>query len=339
MNTDVEFEAEQMVLKHETDIKYEVFFKLEPDVKEEMLECEPDVKQEMLDVSCSDDHVGLSEESIVTQGSTVSVSSHPSHTNIAGKVQDIAQHINPSHSTFETQNSFISGLIDDGINTQRGQSLEKPSSEEYQMPLECEKCGFCTNQNCFLVSHMSVYHPDTPMEKPFGCLKCGRKFKRKGTLKTHINSLHSNEGPYSCSQCNYKAKTKYAITLHTRYGHSDDRPYSCSQCQFRSNNKYDVIKHMKNIHKQIKPGFNCHLCSEIFWTECCLNLHMNATMNGHGMNEHIIMQNYAKLKESLKCEKCPGFECKIVSILSYHMRHVHNEEAPCCCKQCLNNNS
>jgi hypothetical protein len=62
--------------------------------------------------------------------------------------------------------------------------------------------------------------------KPFPCLRCGRSYKRKGSLNSHLTNECGKEPQFHCPHCTYRCKVKSNLmrhfrTFHTRMQSSD----------------------------------------------------------------------------------------------------------------------
>ena len=72
---------------------------------------------------------------------------------------------------------------------------------------ECETCGKCFKKRSHLYTHIKIH----TNEKPFQCIKCEKRFVQAIHLKTH-EKTHIDEKPYECSIC----KKCFAVTSYLK---------------------------------------------------------------------------------------------------------------------------
>ena len=97
-------------------------------------------------------------------------------------------------------------------------------------------------------------------EKPFGCSKCDKKFKRLDTLENH-ERIHTEEKPFCCSKCDKKFTQAGTSKIHERI-HIDKKPFSCPMCD-KTFRESATLKVHERIHTTEKP-FCCSKCNKKF---------------------------------------------------------------------------
>ncbi|KAI5632275.1 zinc-finger associated domain (zf-AD) domain-containing protein [Phthorimaea operculella] len=117
--------------------------------------------------------------------------------------------------------------------------------------LICEICamgGF--KYEWYLRDHQLRKHFD---DRPFSCDNCGKKFKTKTCVMTHINRVH-NERRYVCPLplCNKAFRQSHHLTCHLR-SHSNEKAFSCRTCQKQFKHPESVREHERTVHEG-KPG-------------------------------------------------------------------------------------
>ncbi|XP_029921615.1 zinc finger and SCAN domain-containing protein 2-like [Myripristis murdjan] len=164
-----------------------------------------------------------------------------------------------------------SGLNKLLLSDDRSDDAEKPSSFPLHMnagekPWSCSFCGKGFKKKGHLQTHMRIHTG----EKPYVCSICGKSFAYKHTFITH-KRVHTGEKPFSCSVCGKSFAQKEYRKTHMRI-HTEEKPFSCSICGKCFAYKHTFIKHMR-IHTGEKP-FSCSLCGKSFARKDILVIHM-----------------------------------------------------------------
>ncbi|KAM6974378.1 uncharacterized protein LKV04_016024 [Tautogolabrus adspersus] len=103
----------------------------------------------------------------------------------------------------------------------------------------CSECGKTFKRKWNLTTHMKNH---TEL-KPFSCSECGKTFSRKGSLSRHM-ILHTGEKPFSCSVCSKRFNQKHILTLHMAR-HRGEKPLSCRMCDQRFSWPFQLQRHMR----------------------------------------------------------------------------------------------
>ena len=129
----------------------------------------------------------------------------------------------------------------------------------------------------------------SPKTTPHRCLDCGKVFKKKGNLTSHL-SVHSNERLYECLVCNKAFKRKSHLKEHIRT-HSDERTFVCSICDKSFKQSSSLSGHMsthskKTEHKCLsthskKTEHKCLTCNRIFMQKRGLASHLRMHTREH----------------------------------------------------------
>uniref|UniRef100_A0A3Q0RIY6 C2H2-type domain-containing protein n=1 Tax=Amphilophus citrinellus TaxID=61819 RepID=A0A3Q0RIY6_AMPCI len=103
-------------------------------------------------------------------------------------------------------------------------------------------------------------------QKSFVCPECGKCFRRKGNLETHLRT-HTGERPFSCPLCSKTFTTKLIMKMHMSV-HTGEKPRNSDSDLNRS-------------HSEDKL-FSCLFCGKGFLTGGWLTKHISA----HTGEEH-----------------------------------------------------
>lgn len=149
--------------------------------------------------------------------------------------------------------------------------IEKHFPHLAQFP--CPKCTKVFPIKNRLDSHVKNRHAEG---KP-SCQHCGRTFQNLGSLRTHIESIHthfSERKKFCCETCGKVFFTKYALQSHTlTHMAPEDWPFQCKVCDKKFVNKYKWSDHEK-AHLN-GPQNVCNYCGKSFHTKIYLADHIN----------------------------------------------------------------
>ncbi|KAL1463681.1 hypothetical protein WDU94_015414 [Cyamophila willieti] len=134
--------------------------------------------------------------------------------------------------------------------TKKKKKIKDEMKEEEKIPIEVEKT-ICTE---------------------FICSYCSKRCANKGTLKTHIHSIHTLNKTFSCHLCGLAFIAKSRLEAHIEYVHLKIRNFQCDKCEWAFYARADLERHERR-HTGVKP-FMCHLCSKTFVRKAQLKSHI-----------------------------------------------------------------
>ena len=98
-------------------------------------------------------------------------------------------------------------------------------------------------------------------------------------LRSHLNTVHSEERGFACVNCDFKAKSIVILNRHIERVHKNNLKHLCSHCGKKFFRAYDLRCHIHRVHKDIQGNkgqtcnFKCEDCSERFLDRRALNCH------------------------------------------------------------------
>ena len=122
-------------------------------------------------------------------------------------------------------------------------------------PLACPyNCGRTFNHASQRIIHVRKAHTG---ERPFVCKfdECGKAFYSSGDLRAHMRT-HSGERPYACQVCGKAFRTRNALKTHVKSLHTLERPFLCTHpgCGMTYMTKIDLQRHMVRHQKQVRKA-------------------------------------------------------------------------------------
>jgi hypothetical protein len=137
--------------------------------------------------------------------------------------------------------------------------LEVMEDEEHRTkPHACAHpgCGRRFKLKNLLTAHLRV-HSD---ERPHPCTHCEKRFKTKGELKSHLKAVHkitdasisaTPPTPFACTHAGCGRSFRWKSRLKTHMiSHSVERPFACTLCKKTFKSKSQLAHHMREVHKQ-----------------------------------------------------------------------------------------
>ncbi len=85
--------------------------------------------------------------------------------------------------------------------------------QSQEKSISCQKCDYVTHFSINLKQHDRSKHQNVPREV---CPICGKYFKGKKYLKTHIEQVHQDNGKFECEKCPYTTHNIRLLRHHLR---------------------------------------------------------------------------------------------------------------------------
>ncbi|XP_071333406.1 telomere zinc finger-associated protein isoform X2 [Trachinotus anak] len=193
--------------------------------------------------------------------------------------------------------------------TENGEAMEEDSKKD---SVQCPICDKSFKSKYYL----KVHNRRHTGERPFGCLKCGKRYFRKENLLIHEIRDCARVQTYTCVTCSSTFNGKEQLRLHV-VSHTGDMPHKCSSCPEQFLYKKNLTIHMMKIHGYPKPHA-CPQCPKTFLTRTELRVHEAAKHRG---------------EKPFVCEEC-GHRASSRNGLQMHIKAIHRNERPFVCNLC-----
>ncbi|XP_069610902.1 zinc finger protein 547-like [Ranitomeya imitator] len=177
-----------------------------------------------------------------------------------------------------------------------------------EKPFSCIKCGKRFTHKSNLAKH-EKHHKEV---KPFSCSYCGKCFTKKSHLVRH-QRIHTEQKTFLCLECGKGFIQKSHLVSHQSH-HTGVKPFPCSECGKCFMTKTHLVRHQR-IHTGVKP-FSCSECGKCFIVKSHLVIHQR-------------IHTGVKPFTCSECGKC--FTTK-THLLRHHK--IHTGEKPFSCSEC-----
>eukprot|EP00066_Takifugu_rubripes_P011855 XP_011601121.1 PREDICTED: zinc finger and BTB domain-containing protein 48 [Takifugu rubripes] len=180
---------------------------------------------------------------------------------------------------------------------------------------DCVHCPIC-DKSFKSKYYLKVHNRRHTGERPFGCLKCGKRYFRKENLLVHEFRDCARVQKFPCVTCSATFNGKEELRLHV-VSHTGDMPHKCSICPEQFMRKKSLTLHMMKAHGHPKPHA-CPQCPKTFLTRTELRVHEAAKHRG---------------EKPFVCEEC-GHRASSRNGLQMHIKAIHRNERPFVCNLC-----
>lgn len=208
------------------------------------------------------------------------------HRSISGNENTIETENNHTDSNYIKSNAIESIDWTKSYEPNLLKNIDKRPYKTRNIPNMCTYCGKTFRRRLQLDTHLNIHTGS----KPHQCEICGRQFRAVTTLARHRNT-HRNRTDFSCKFC-AKSFSRRAAMLSHELRHTQERCVPCDECQklFYTVNQMDT--HKRKVHNKADVSslpFQCSLCT---------NRYRSASM----LSTHKFKKHYKTAK--ICCEQC-----------------------------------
>ncbi|CAG0886354.1 unnamed protein product [Darwinula stevensoni] len=183
----------------------------------------------------------------------------------------------------------------------------------------CHLCPAATPVKSSYMKHLQTHKT----VKDLICKDCGKLFKSKGGLNSHLKSHQGEDVLFKCGFCPFKTIQKFNLTKHLASQHQRDlsgnllkNSFACPDCDFTCVAEHILKTHRFRKHTADKP-WKCTMCDYSSVEKAALEKHVRI--------RHTHERPYI-------CEIC-GFSTHTLSGISRH-RRAHEGSKPHKCPKC-----
>ncbi|XP_037822027.1 zinc finger protein 724-like [Lucilia sericata] len=160
--------------------------------------------------------------------------------------------------------------------------------------------------------------PYKPRNQPNSCGYCGKTFRRRYQLDTHLN-IHTGLKPHQCDVCGRQFRAITTLQRHLNT-HNERETFTCQFCSKQFGHRAALVSH-ETRHTQ-ERCIACDDCTKMFYTPNQLDTHKRKVHNK--------LDDYSL---SFACDLCPK-RYRTASMLSTHKFKKHYRMAKFSCEQC-----
>ncbi|XP_023164272.2 zinc finger protein 93-like [Drosophila hydei] len=174
--------------------------------------------------------------------------------------------------------------------------------------------------------------PYNPRNRPKTCAYCGRIFRRRYLLDTHLN-IHTGSKPHQCDMCGKQFRAVSTLTRHLRT-HEKRMDLQCQYCEKLFTHRSALLSHQLR-HTQVRR-WACASCDKSFYTRNQMDTHKRKMHVNVSKQKSQDPTDNVELSPSLlpfACDLCSN-SYRSASTLSTHKLKKHYRLAKYSCEQC-----
>ena len=120
---------------------------------------------------------------------------------------------------------------------------------------KCDQCDKLFPTRSKLWTHIVYVHKKYKAPnrlKTFVCEFCGKVYKSKNSLESHMNVYHSSDRKtFDCKVCEKSYSSDMALRVHLN-SHTGKKDYTCEVCGMKFTQGYSVVRHKKVVHSTVQ---------------------------------------------------------------------------------------
>ncbi|OXA36722.1 Zinc finger protein 2 [Folsomia candida] len=191
----------------------------------------------------------------------------------------IPKHLKGTHS--QGSKFFECYFCKRKLTTKAGLELHIAAHTMEQEPASCSYagCGKTFTRKGNLHRHVKMDHSENP--ELFGCTLCGKEFKSRKILYTHI-AVHTKERSNKCDTCGKSFIDLTVLKRHlwTHQGKSSNQPiFQCQECPRTYLDKSSLMSHVNSYHGSASAKYCCQFCTYTTYQKSHLNRHLRRKNN------------------------------------------------------------
>ena len=164
---------------------------------------------------------------------------------------------------------------------------------------------------------------------------CGKSFRFKNLLESHLRIEHTDSYPYICDLCNYNTKFKINLQRHIKSFHLKIRNYACSfeNCNAQYSTQVGLNLHLYRAHL-VEPPVKCSECQQGFTFDSELRVHKKHCRGIKKGKSTLNDLSVDAVENGFQCKICHQvYETRSKWTIHYHHKHKNSNICHICNKQ------
>ncbi|KAL7035446.1 hypothetical protein ACKWTF_008375 [Chironomus riparius] len=187
---------------------------------------------------------------------------------------DDTKHVEEDSAVINQKENTIFNTKTPKRRSSRKSKVLKIESKNQKVPQEHDyECLIC-NEYFDLISEKDIHVRRDHHNDPKICPICNTKKQTAISFESHLR-YHKFGYRFLCSTCGKSFRFKNLLESHLRIEHTDSYPYVCDLCSYTTKFKINLQRHIKSFHLKIR-NFVCSNedCNAQYSTQVGLNLHL-----------------------------------------------------------------
>ncbi|XP_021961641.1 gastrula zinc finger protein XlCGF7.1 [Folsomia candida] len=199
----------------------------------------------------------------------------------------------------------------------------------------CDICHRVFFNSANLRTHMKAVHSTRERPRfPCGFRGCEKTFLHKSRVSQHVKTEHAeNPVRFRCTLCGKDFKTRTELETHI-FTHTTEKPYDCATCGRSFASREHLKSHeMTHLEKSYRDKLQCDICPQTFLSKHALQLHTRVVHenpctscgkrfpNSTELKRHVEAKHVTNKDLVHSCDKCEYKSHSKHNLVKHRRRH------------------